>query len=171
MTAAEAEPSSSIVHGDSRIPRGSLCLLLLTMMMFAAICGMFGGKASPWIERSTSSGMLAIKTPVILRSGMLFEQHVRVKTLAPQDDLVIGVGGPLWQDMTINSMLPAPDKEMSRRGELRFHFGPARAGDVLDVKIDGQVNPPLTGGTKGRISWYDGERAIAAIPLQLRVLP
>jgi hypothetical protein len=73
--------------------------------------------------------------------------------------------------MTINTMTPAPGEEQFKDGAFRFDYGPLKAGETLDIKIDGQINPPLFAGTRGQIALFDGERELAATPLHITVLP
>ena len=56
-------------------------------------------------------------------------------------------------------------------GAFRFDYGPLKAGETLDIQIDGQINPPLFAGTHGRVAVFDGERELVGIPLRITVLP
>jgi hypothetical protein len=75
------------------------------------------------------------------------------------------------RDITVNTIEPAPSDEEFKNGSFRFHYGPLKAGERFELKLDSQVNPPLTGGNAGTIAWYDGERRIAALPLRIKVYP
>ena len=68
-------------------------------------------------------------------------------------------------------MIPAPVEEKPRQGAFRFSYGAMKPGDRLDIKVDGQINPPLFAGTDGTIELHDGERPLAAIPVAIRILP
>ena len=52
-----------------------------------------------------------------------------------------------------------------------MEFDALEAGDAFEVMIDGQVNPDLFGGTRGRIELLDGDTRLAAMPLKLEVRP
>ena len=52
--------------------------------------------------------------------------------------------------------------------DVSYGHGP---GETLDIKIDGQINPSLFAGTQGRIELRDGERVLAAVPVEMTVLP
>lgn len=78
---------------------------------------------------------------------------------------------PLWRDMTINTMIPAPADEVLKSRSYRIVYGPLAAGDTLQVKIDGLINPPLFAGTRGTIALYDGDDMSGRLPLRIRVLP
>jgi hypothetical protein len=154
-----------------RLPRGTLALVLLTALLVAALLGVFGGGKSPWQVVRSPHGDLAVKTPVILRSGLFFEQVVRIEARRPVADLVVAIDAALMRDMTINTMIPAPSEEQFEDGSFRFSFGPLAPGEFFQFKLDGQVNPSLVGGNAGAIAWYDGDRRIASLPLDIKVFP
>ena len=85
--------------------------------------------------------------------------------------LLIAVPVGLWREATINTMVPAPTEEEQKDGEFRFHFGPMDAGETLEFKIDGQLNPPLFGVSRGAIRLLDDDAPLAAQPTRLEVLP
>ena len=73
-------------------------------------------------------------------------------------------------------MIPQADKEEYRKGRFLFHYGKLAPGEVLAVKIDGQINPPLFMGTSGSIGVDDGGAAGTAaagpsLPVGFRVWP
>lgn len=155
----------------ARLPRGTAALLVLGAIIVAAMMGVLGGTPSPWLVSETSAGRLAIKTPVTLRSGLFFEQRIRVAPRQNIADLVLRIEEPLLRDMTINTMMPAASEEEFKKGEFVFHFGPHKAGEVFEMKIDGQINPPLTQGVRGKIAWFDGERRLGERMIHIKVLP
>lgn len=114
---------------------------------------------------------MEIKTPTILRNGHFFETVVRVTPKRPLTDLRLAVSSSLWRDMTINSMVPAPEKEESRSGLFLLSYGPADAGKPFEIKIDGQINPPLFLGTAGEMAVYDGDARLAGTRMRVAVRP
>ena len=157
-------------------PRGGawrrwIAIMLLAGVMIAALLGTFGGgKARPLIVESPGA-RLEVATPRTIRNGEFFETRLRVAARAPIGKTVIAVEAGLWRDMTINTMIPAPGEESFKDGAFRFDYGPLAAGETLDIKIDGQINPPLFAGTRGRIAVFDGERELTGVPLHITVLP
>ena len=148
-----------------------LSVLLLGGLLLLALLGLLGGGKSPVVQASAPAATLSVKTPQTLRSGLFFETDITAEAHAPIADAVIAVPPSLWQDETVNTQVPAPDKEAFKDGAFRFHYGPLAAGERLHVKVDGQINPPLTVGTEGAVVLLDGEREIARVPLSVRVLP
>ena len=157
-------------------PRGGawrrwIAILLLAGLMLAALLGAFGGgKVRPLIVESPRA-RLEVATPRVIRNGEFFETRLRVVARQSIDKAVIAVDASLWRDMTINTMIPAPGEEQVKDGAFRFDYGPLKVGETLDIKIDGQINPPLFAGTRGRVAVLDGERELAATPLHITVLP
>ncbi len=101
------DPATARDCKRGKLPRGSLGLALLAILMATAMAGLLGGAPSPRFHARAAQAILSVKTPVRLRSGLFFEQTVEVRARKPIDDAVIGIGAPLWQDITINSMIPA----------------------------------------------------------------
>ena len=155
---------------DGRGRASLLSLILLAGLMAAGLAGLFGGQPSTtW--RADGEATLKVKTPTVLRNGMIFETIVEVRPKQPVDNLVIGVSDPLWRNMTINTMIPAASEESYMNGFRRFAFGELDQGDTLRFKIDGQTNPSLLGGTSGVIAVFDGEKELTSIAIKMKVLP
>ena len=157
-------------------PRGGawrrwIAIVLLAGVMIAAMLGAFGGgKARPLVIESDTT-RLEVATPRTIRNGEFFETRLRVTARHPIDKMVIAIDAALWRDMTINTMIPAPSEESFKDGAFRFDYGPLAAGETLNIKIDGQINPPLFAGTRGRVAVFDGARELAGLPVTITVLP
>lgn len=139
--------------------------------MLAALLGAFGGGKARSVVGDSVAATLEIHTPSVLRNGMFFETRIRMAAKVPVADAVIVVPASLWRDMTINTMIPAPSEEKAEKGAFRFSYGAMKPGDMLDIKIDGQVNPPLFAGNRGTIELHDGERMLVRAPVEITVLP
>jgi len=146
-------------------------LAVLGAIMLAALLGAFGGGKARSMVADTAAATLELHTPRVLRNGTFFETRIRVTAKAPVADAVIVVPASLWRDMTINTMIPAPAEEKAEKGAFRFSYGELKPGDILDIKVDGQINPPLFAGNSGSVELHDGNRPIAAIPVEIAVLP
>ena len=97
--------------------------------------------------------------------------RVTVETTRGIGNLAIGVEQALWEDMTVNTMIPTATEETGIDGEFRFAFGELEAGSSFDLKADLQVNPDIVGGNEGALTVYDGDRPITTIDLAIAVLP
>lgn len=146
-------------------------LAVLGTIMLAALLGAFGGGRARGMVADTTTATLELHTPRVLRNGVFFETRIRITAKAPIADAVIVVPASLWRDMTINTMIPAPGEEKAEKGAFRFSYGALGPGDMLDIKVDGQINPPLFAGNSGSVELRDGERPLARIPVDITVLP
>lgn len=141
------------------------------VLLLAALFGVVGG--APTAERRVEApaATMQVHVPNPIRNGMFVEWRLEVTARQPIGDAVIAVSAPLWEDLTINSLVPAASEEEFKDGAFLFHFGPLEAGERLLFKIDGQVNPPKFAGQRGAIRLLDGERELASAPIVLRVVP
>lgn len=146
-------------------------LLLLAAIVTFAMLGLFGGGPAPWTRVSAPAAELRIHAPRTLRSGVFFEMNVMVIARDDLTDATVAIRPELWRDMTINTTLPEPGEQEFRDGMIRFRYGPLKAGERIEAKFDGQVNPQLFGGTRGEVALLDGDRRLASVPLHIRVLP
>jgi len=144
---------------------------ILAAILCLALLGFLGGAPAPTQRVSSVGATLVVTTPDRLRNGMFFETRVSAVAKRPIEDAVIAIPAALWRDMTVNTMIPGPTEEAFVGGEFRFHFGPLGAGERLGFKIDGQMNPARLGSSSGRIRLLDGDVEIAALPVELKVIP
>ena len=146
-------------------------VLALGLLLAAALAGAFGGQPHPTRTVTTSSARITLQLPERIRNGMFFEMRAQVETKRPFADLTLAVSSTYWRDLTINTMIPGPAEEKSENGLYRFSYGPIDANQTLTIKFDGQINPPLFGGTQGDLLLMDGDAVVATIPVKMRVLP
>ena len=146
-----------------------LSLAVLGSVIVLGLTGMLGHERD-W--RSEAEGVtLLVHAPEVTRNGEFLEMRITVQTATSLDDLAIGVDQGLWEDMTVNTMIPAATEETGTDGEFRFTFGPIDAGSTFNFKIDLQVNPDIVGGNEGALTVYDGDAPITSVDIGLTVLP
>jgi hypothetical protein len=143
----------------------------LALFLGLAAFGIFGGQPHPTRVIETPAARLTLQFPEILRNGEFFEMRATIEAKQPFDDLQMGISSEYWRDLTINTMIPAPSEEKSENGRYLFSYGPLSPGDRLTIKIDGQINPPMSAGTRGRLTLMDGDTVVLATPVKLRVFP
>jgi hypothetical protein len=146
-------------------------LAAIGVLPLIALAGLLGGTPAETGSARNDTADLFVRSPHILRNGLLFETRIEVLARRPIDDAVIAIPAQHWRDFTINSMIPAATEEEYKDGEYRFHFDRLEAGDRLQFKIDGQVNPPHFGRDVGRIRLLDDEREVIAVRFEQMVLP
>lgn len=158
--------------GTSRWPHAHwIALLVLGALMLLAISGALGGGKNTVLDAQGDAATLQIDTPEILRSGEFFEVHITAQARRDIAQPTIAIAAPYWRNLTINTMVPAPAEEQGTDGAFTFSYDALNAGDQLQVKFDGQVNPTLRGGNRGWIELRDGDDPLLRIPLKLKVLP
>jgi hypothetical protein len=146
-----------------------LSLAVFGVVLALAVAG-FLGHERDW--RATDGGTeLLVHAPEVTRNGEFMEMRISVEANQPITELVVGVDAHLWEDMTVNTMIPAATDEESVEGEFRFTFAELEAGASFLLKIDLQVNPDIVGGNDGAVTVYDGEEAVVGTPISITVLP
>jgi hypothetical protein len=177
MAVSNLRYPDGLANDHARSPRGFgrvtpvLSLLVLCTLMALALSGVLAGGTTPVVRASFARAELATGIPERLRNGEFYEMRLTVTARQDIAKLRLAVTPTLWRDMTVNTMVPAAGEESFEDGAFTFDYGALRAGDRFEVKIDGQINPPLTIGTRGTIALYDGDTRIGALPVAIRVLP
>jgi hypothetical protein len=146
----------------------------LGLLVFGAIValglGGFLGHERTWAASSGGTD-LEVHVSEVVRNGEFMEMRVRVTASAGLDELVIGIEDGLWEDVTVNTMIPAASEETNADGETRFTFGELPAETSFLFKVDMQINPDIIGGNRGRVTVYDAEAEIVATDISITVLP
>lgn len=146
-------------------------LFALGGILLAALLGAFGGLKNPTVTASGAGATLRVNAPAVLRNGEFFEMRYALEAHRPIARPVIAVAQSYWRDVTINTMVPAPASEGFEDGFFVFEFDPLEAGETIALKVDGQINPSLFGGTQGAVEARDDERTLARAGMRLTVLP
>jgi hypothetical protein len=155
--------------GGWRRHASPLSLGVFGAVVLLALSGMLGHERQ-WDARGGGTA-LTVHMPELIRNGEFFEMRVTVESDEPIAELVIAVDQAIWEDMTVNTMIPAPADEASEDGEYRFTFADLAAGTPFLLKVDAQVNPDILGGNQGTVTVYDGEEPLAEVAVEIGVLP
>ena len=67
--------------------------------------------------------------------------------------------------------MPGAEEEAYSGGAFTLTYGRLEPGDLLRVKLDGQVNPTLAGGHDGWMELREGDMRLVRVPLELEILP
>lgn len=146
-----------------------LGVVIFTIIVALAMLGVMGHERT-WAASGRGVG-LTVHGPEVIRNGEFFELRIRVEADERVDELVIGVEESLWEDVTVNTMIPAAADEASQDGEVRFTFAELAAGDEFLLKVDLQVNPDIIAGNAGAITVYDGDEQLTSADMTITVLP
>jgi hypothetical protein len=144
-------------------------IVVLSVVMLAGLMG-FAGRE----ETLTASGggvRLEWHAPTLIRNGEFLEIRIRLDADAAIARPVLGVDASVWEDLTVNTFIPAATDESSADDEFRFEFAALEAGSSLLVKVDAQINPDTLGGNAGTVTVYDGQETLVSLPISMEVLP
>ncbi|NUZ05801.1 hypothetical protein [Piscinibacter koreensis] len=161
----EIEERSSQHHHAS-----TLSLIVLGALVAWGASG-FAGSRNEDFAVDAAALALHVSTPTRARNGEIYETRVSVAARERIGKLVVGISPALWRDSTVNSLVPAPAEESHEDDLFRFTYGPVEAGQTFEAKFDLQINPTRIGSERGVVAVFDGNRKLADLPLQLRVLP
>lgn len=146
-----------------------LGVVIVGVVIAAGLLGVFGHERA-W-SAETGDVTLRIEASETIRNGEFFEMRIRIASDRAIAEPVIGIDHALWEDMTVNTIIPSPVDEESRNGEFRFTFGPMEPRTEFLLKVDLQVNPDIIGGNEGTVTLYDGSQQIVATDINIGVLP
>ena len=151
-------------------PARLLSLVVLGTVVALGLSGVLGGRDT--LLRATGDGAdVSVQMPQVIRNGQFFETTIAVAAQRDIEKLVLRIPPALWRDFTVNSAVPAAAEEGFQDGDYAFTFDKVKAGDRFETKFDLQINPDATGHRQGDIGVFDGERRLATVPVQMRVLP
>ena len=147
-----------------------LSLAVFGVVIALSLFGVLGHERD-W--RAQQNGVsLEVHAPETIRNGEFFETRISVASDDRRiDELVIGIEQALWEDVTVNTMIPAATEEESVDGAFRFTFAELEPGTVFLLKFDLQVNPDIVGGNEGRVTVYDGDEVLVETMVSMAVLP
>ncbi|HSK92651.1 MAG TPA: hypothetical protein VLA76_01180 [Candidatus Angelobacter sp.] len=144
-------------------------LVAFGVVVALGLSGLLGHERD-WHARNGDVEM-TIHASQVIRNGEFMELRLRLVSEEPITEPSIGVQASLWEDLTVNTMIPAATDESSEDGELRFTFGPIDGGVEFLWKVDLQVNPDIVAGNDGTVTVYDGEEELVSADLSIFVLP
>ena len=151
------------LEGRERRPLARWILIgLLSLVLLLALVNVFG----QWpveSEAATASGTLEVDAPRTLRGGLFFQARFVIDASSEIEQAVL-VLDPGWlEDITLNTVEPAPVGEASRDGKIALDLGRVPAGDEHRLYLHFQVNPTAVGRRSQDVSLYDGERELGTI--------
>nr|WP_166178209.1 hypothetical protein [Altererythrobacter segetis] len=157
--------------GSGGALRGFLPIAILGALLLAALLGAFGGTADPQVTAESNGARLTVEAPRTLRSGMILEIDIVVDAERPIARPVVAISGSYLRNLSFNSIIPDPSEAKFDNGTVMLNYGALKAGERLQVKLDGQVNPSLVGENDGQVAILDDNAVLAVRPVRLRVLP
>lgn len=146
-----------------------LSLVAFGIVLTLAFAGLLGHERE-W-HADANGTQMSVHMPEIIRNGEFFEIRIEIESSSAIGELGVGVDQELWEDVTVNTLIPAATEETSRDGEFRFTFGELPGDTPFMLKVDAQVNPDILGGNEGQVTVYDGDEPVASLNVSMMVLP
>jgi hypothetical protein len=102
---------------------------------------------------------------------LLFQSRFDVQARQDLKKPVLHLPQGWLENLTMNTLEPAPVDETWRAGGVDLAFAPLPAGERLTVYVQYQVNPTAFGSQNQDVTLLDGDRPLAHIDRTLRILP
>jgi hypothetical protein len=148
----------------------NVLLGLLSLILLLGLLNVFG--QVPTVSTvETSVARLEVKAPRTMRGGLYFQARYRVEAIEEIADATIVLDPDWLEDITLNTVEPAPIGEASRDGKIAMALGRIPAGDEYILFLHYQVNPTASGTRTQNVELYDGERLLATIEREAFVWP
>jgi hypothetical protein len=143
---------------------------LFALISLAALVGFTGQRAST-SAASTPAVRMKLSAPEVVRGGLFFQSRVDIRALTPIQHPRIVLADGWIEGLQVNSIEPAAESETSRDGRVVLSYGELKAGDVLRVWMQFEVDPTNVGKRDYTLELDDADRPLARIPGTIRVLP
>lgn len=147
-----------------------LSLLVLGTVLAWALSGLAGSEPQSHAAAAPAA-RVEVLAPAVVRNGEFLEWTIAVTPSRPIAALAVEIDPVLWRELTINTLIPAAERESAAGGRFRFEYGALEAGEPIELKFDLQSNPSLGGRRTGTVAVLDGETTLVELPMALRVLP
>jgi hypothetical protein len=142
----------------------------LTAVALAGLLDVFGQGTST----ATSAGpaaTLRVDAPDRVRGGLYFQTRIEVRARAGIERPRLIFDPDVFEGMQVSSIEPAAMSESSRDGRVELSYPAIRAGELLRVWMQFQVNPTYAGRRHYRVDLDEGTTRLATVDRTLDVLP
>jgi hypothetical protein len=159
------------LEGRERRPHARRALLgVLTAVLVLGLLNIFGQVRSVDVAE-TDAARFEVSAPSKIRGGLFFEARYIVDALAEIERATIVLDSGWLEDITLNTVEPAPVEESSRNGKIALELGRIPAGERYILYLHFQVNPTAVGFRSQDVELYDGERLLASFDRTAIVWP
>lgn len=130
-------------HRDSLGGRPLFRYVVLSVVLGLLVLGLadvFGQNSQRSVAES-SAARLEVDAPIAVRGGLFFQGRFRIEARRPLEHATLVLERGWQEQLSINTIVPAPVEEESRDGRLALDFGAIRPGEVVVAYLQFQVNP------------------------------
>jgi hypothetical protein len=157
--------------GRTRTPLvRNVLLALLCAVLLLGLLNVFGQVPTVDVVEAPEA-RLEVKAPQTIRGGLYFQARYRVEAIEEIEDATVVLDPGWFEDITLNTVEPAPIGEASRDGRIALQLGRIPAGDEHILFLHYQVNPNALGRRSQDVELYDGERLLASVDRDAVVWP
>jgi hypothetical protein len=143
---------------------------VLSGLCVLALVGVFGQK--PRTSTAVApQATLRVQAPTRVRGGLFFEGRFTVEAAARIEHATLVLDEGWTNQLSINTIAPAPAAEESRDGLLALDFGRLEPGDTPVAYLQFQTNPASFGRRVQGVRLADGERVLATVDRTITVFP
>jgi hypothetical protein len=145
-------------------------IALLVAWAVLVLTGLIGQHPKHQVTIAPSAS-LDLSSPSRLRGGLYFQTRIIVRTSRQLQNPRLILDKGFLEGITINSIEPQPNQELSRRDSVVLAYNQLAAGDKLTVWIEAQTNPTTVGRRLQSVSLDDGTTQIARITRHATYFP
>jgi hypothetical protein len=164
------EHHRDLVGRERRPVVRQVLLGVLGLILVLGLLSVFGQRVRLSAEES-SAARFEVSAPTKLRGGLFFQARYRIVALEEIENATIVLHPDWLEDITLNTVEPAPVAEASRNGRIAFELGRIPAGDEHLFYLQFQVNPTAVGTRSQSVELYDGERLLVSVDRDAFVWP
>jgi hypothetical protein len=143
---------------------------LLTVVLVLGLFNLFGQRVDVSSAES-SAARLELSAPTKIRGGIFFQVRVRVVAVEEIANATLVLDPDWLEDITLNTVVPAPVGEASRDGRIALELGRIPAGDEHRLYLHFQVNPTAFGTRSQNVELYDGDLLLLSVDRDALVWP
>jgi hypothetical protein len=159
------------LQGRERRPHARRALLgVLAAVLVLGLLNIFGQVRSVDVAQ-TDAARFEVSAPSKIRGGLFFEARYIVDAVAEIESATIVLDSGWLEDITLNTVEPAPVGEASRDGKIALELGRIPAGERYILYLHFQVNPTAVGFRSQDVELYDGDRLLASFDRTAIVWP
>ncbi len=143
---------------------------LLALVLVLALFNLYGQRVEV-TSADSSAARFEVSSPTKLRGGIFFQARFTVEAIEEIRNATI-VLEPGWlEDITLNTLAPAPIGEASRDGRIALELGRVPPGDEHRLYLHFQVNPTAVGRRSQDVELYDGDELLLSLDRDAIVWP
>ena len=118
-----------------------------------------------------TAATLSVEAPTRVRGGLFFQGRFTVEASQRLDHATLVLDEGWTEQLSVNTIAPAPEAEESRDGRLALDYGVLQAGERLVAYLQFQVNPASLGRRSQAVRLADGERVLVEVDRTITVFP